>query len=61
MREYEQKYRKKWRKPDLMPAFVDRPVNLQEFGDIFHIMQIVMVESEGAERTHFWPKVDYKD
>jgi hypothetical protein len=61
MQGYKQKYRKKWRKHNLTPAFVDGPINLQEFGDIFYIMQIVVIESEGAKRTHFWLKVGYKD
>jgi len=44
-----------------MPAVVHRPVDLQGCRDVFHIMEVMMIESESTKRTHFWPKVCHED
>jgi hypothetical protein len=41
---------------DLVPALVERPVNLEAVSYILYIMDIVVVEGKGPERTQLWLK-----
>jgi hypothetical protein len=43
------------------PAFINSPVNIHGFCDLFFVMEIMKVEGERAERTHLGLQVWDKD